>query len=161
MKNKIIINKQHLQKLIEQEVSIHGNECNLNHLDVSAVTDMSEIFLISKFNGDISKWNVSNVKDMTCMFDNSSFNGDISNWDVSKVKDMNFMFLGSKFNKNLDDWKPCKLKNKDDMFENFTVLLPYWYIAENTQRAIKSYELKEKLDNNLGNKNITKIKIKL
>ena len=138
MKNKIIINdRDHLKTTIEQEVSIHGNNCDLNHLDVSK------------------------VKDMTCMFDNSSFNGDISKWNVYKVKNMNGMFFNSQFNKNLDDWKPYKLQAKENMFDNCPALLPYWYIAENTQRAIELYELKEKLDNNLDNKNITKIRIKI
>lgn len=30
---------------------------------------MSNLFLDSKFNGDISQWNVANVSDMECMFE--------------------------------------------------------------------------------------------
>ena len=44
------------------------------------------MFVKSKFNGDISKWDVSMLKDMNWMFYKSKFNGDISNWDVSKVE---------------------------------------------------------------------------
>ena len=43
------------------------------------------MFVDSKFNGDISKWNVSNVKNMNRVFMKSKFNNNISNWDVSNV----------------------------------------------------------------------------
>ena len=104
---------------------------------------------------------MSNVNNMNSMFLSSFFNGDISKWDVSNVIDMNDMFSQSKFNKNLDDWRPYKLQDKYNMFDNCIAPLPYWYMAENTQRAIELYELKKKLDNNLENKNIIKIKVKI
>ena len=50
------------------------------------------MFLISKFNGEIGKWNVSEVKDMSYMFAESEFKGDISKWNFSNVKDMSSMF---------------------------------------------------------------------
>lgn len=77
--------KEELKQMINDEIKKHGNRADLNHIDVSEITDLSGLFETSVFNGDISKWDVSNVKDMSNMFFNSWFNGDISNWDVSKV----------------------------------------------------------------------------
>ena len=55
---------------------------------------MSELFEVTNFNGNISKWYVSNVTDMSFMFyDCKSFNQDISAWDVSNVKDNKYMFI--------------------------------------------------------------------
>ena len=74
--------KGELSKLIWDECKKNGNNCSLNHIDVSKITDMSNLFQAFGFNGDISKWDVSNVTDMCGMFRHSDFNGDISNWDV-------------------------------------------------------------------------------
>ena len=43
-------------------------EYSLNWLDVSGITDMSNLFKDTKYNGDISKWDTSNVTDMSYMF---------------------------------------------------------------------------------------------
>ena len=73
-------------------------EDSMNWLNVSAVTDMDEMFRQTAYNGDISQWDVSNVTTMSGMFMSSSFNGDIGNWDVSNVTDMLCMFNCSPFN---------------------------------------------------------------
>ena len=77
---------------------------NISKWDVSNVTNMGDMFSESQFNGDISKWDVSNVTDMSRMFRDSEFNGDISNWDVSNVTDMNRMFRKSQFNGDISNW---------------------------------------------------------
>ena len=74
--------KIELKDLIDYFIEQFGNECNLNWIDVSNVTDMSFMFYASKFTGDISQWDVSSVTNMSYMFKNSKFNNDISKWNV-------------------------------------------------------------------------------
>lgn len=116
--NKEIIanDKQHLLQLIKREIHINGEECSLNHINVSKINDMGRLFEHSEFNGDISKWDTSNVKTMASMFFCSKFNGDISNWNVSKVEDMEQMFHGAKFNKDISKWDITNVKDMNHMF---------------------------------------------
>ena len=137
--------KDELAKIIEDTIKEKGNNCDLNFIDTSLITDMSDLFFIDyhglsdfngdiskwdvsnvknmdsmfndcKFDGDISKWNVSNVESMWSMFGGSNFNHDINKWDVSKVKDMSYMFAESKFNQSLDKWNPVSCENMEGMF---------------------------------------------
>ena len=74
----IVEDRYELREFIEQRIEERGPNCNLNDIDVSKVTDMSDMFRNIIFNGDISQWDVSNVRNMNSMFAWSSFNGDIS-----------------------------------------------------------------------------------
>ena len=98
--------KDDLSTVIDFYSDNYKNE-SLNWLDVSDITDMSRLFAMSDYNGDISKWDVSNVIDMEWMFQYSRFNKDISKWDVSNVKYFNGMFFNSHINRKY--W-PKKLK---------------------------------------------------
>ena len=96
--NKIIAKDvEHLQSLIHQEMEKNGPNCDLNHINVSNIVDMSYLFKYSSFNGDISKWDVSNVTNMYAMFSYSQFNGDISKWDVSNAIGMAGIFNSMSF----------------------------------------------------------------
>ena len=95
--------KDELQDIIKQRIKKEGNECDLNDIDVSKITDMSNIFFESEFNGDISKWDVSNVEDMEYMFYGSKFSQNISKWDVRNTLYMMGIF----------DYSPLKGKEKE------------------------------------------------
>ena len=51
----IVTNRAHLDQLIAQEMKTQGPSCDLNHLDISAVTDLSSLFAkFATFQGDVS-----------------------------------------------------------------------------------------------------------
>ena len=60
---------------VKNAIEKYGNDCDLNFIDVSNVTNMDNLFYGLDFKGDISKWDVSKVSTMSCMFYESSFNG--------------------------------------------------------------------------------------
>ena len=100
----------HLAEVIKDTIATHGHSCDLNHLDVSSVTDMSTLFLNSFFDGDISRWDVSNVESMAYMFNKSHFSGDISKWNVGKVRYMTGMFREAPCIPDISPWRPYSLE---------------------------------------------------
>ena len=113
--NKFIDSEDHYEYFPEtkEELSKNIEEClnsknyNLNCIDTSKITDMSDLFYSSKFeniNIDVSNWDVSNVKDMSYMFNEcQNFDCDLSKWDVSKVENMSNMFYSCNL-KNTPSW---------------------------------------------------------
>ena len=60
--------KKELKDIIKQRIKQEGNKVDLNDIDVSKITDMSRLFELTDFNGDISNWDVSNVTDTKLIF---------------------------------------------------------------------------------------------
>ena len=88
--------KNELKQLIEQELKEQGPDADLNFIDTSLITDMSELFWpFDISNIKIDEWDVSKVTNMQNMFYMcTKFDGNISKWDVSNVTNYYCMFYG-------------------------------------------------------------------
>ena len=148
-----------IREIVEQEIERLGNEADLNHIDVSAVTDMSKLFQRSEFNGNIAQWDVSNVVDMTQMFRRAAFKGDLSKWNVSNVKSMSAMFFDNKnfihWNNNhdvLSQWDVSNVEDMWGMFSNSEFMgdLTNWNLrnVRNTEKMFFASPLREKYGRN-------------
>ena len=68
---------------IERAMQTHDPECDLNHLDISEMQDISNTFEGTAFVGDVSTWQVGSMRDMRHLFADCPFSGDLSKWDVN------------------------------------------------------------------------------
>ena len=96
-------NKTQLKSLIDY--AFKHKQYDLNFIDTSKITDMSNLFEYCKHDFDVSGWDVSKVKNMSYIFYNCiKFKGKgLENWNVSNVIDMRGMFKGC--NKlTIPDW---------------------------------------------------------
>ena len=124
--------RDELYDLLKELLKERGKDADLNDIDTSAITNMSNLFYhLDPHNIDISEWDVGNVEKMYAMFgDRKNFNSDLSHWNVSNVQDMRYMFCNcQKFNSDLSTWNVSKVKNMEYMFAGCTSLInkPNWY----------------------------------
>ena len=120
--------KKQLRQIIINLLNERGKDADMNDIDVSNITDMSNLFDgLDPYNIDISKWNVSSVTNMMSMFFCcSNFNCDLSQWNVSSVTDKwnvssvtdmcQMFWLCHIFNSNLNKWD---VSSVTDMFQMF------------------------------------------
>ena len=153
--------KEELQDIILKRIKDGGDEIDLNDIDVSKITDMSELFTQTNFNGDISNWNVSNVTNMRFMFYRCKlFNQDISNWNVSNVTDMSGMFLTcTKFNQDISNWDVSNVENMSWMFGNcksFNQDISSWDVFKVTDMSGMFYFC-EKFNQDISNWDVSNV----
>ncbi|WP_300759149.1 BspA family leucine-rich repeat surface protein [uncultured Brachyspira sp.] len=124
-------NTKELKQLVDNE------SVNLNDIDTSLITNMSDLFKCSsrKNYDGIENWDTSNVENMHGLFSfNSYFNNDISKWNVSKVKIMSKMFhFALCFNQPLNEWNVGNAESMNMMFHSakeFNQSLDKWNVSK-------------------------------
>ena len=116
--------KSELSKIIRK--LLKDNQTDLNIIDVSKITNMSDLFSqindnITITNIDISDWDVSNVTNMENMFfDCRKFNCNLSKWNVSNVTTMESMFSNCEnfTGDGLENWDVGNVENIAAIFYN-------------------------------------------
>ncbi|WP_086301876.1 BspA family leucine-rich repeat surface protein, partial [Campylobacter devanensis] len=128
--------KEELRELVSHEA------VKLSEIDISKVSDLSELFKDSKrsdFSG-IEDWDVSHVTNMSGMFWGAeNFNSDISSWDVSNVTDMSGMFACAvNFNSDISSWDVSNVTSMSGMFAaavNFNSDISSWDVSNVTDMS--------------------------
>ena len=141
--------REQLRSIIKYELEHQGPDADLNFIDTSLITDMSELFYglgNAIRNIKIDEWDVSNVKDMNGMFEGCNmFTGSgLGNWDVSNVTNMSNMFEGgaSFVGIGLENWDTSNVIHVSCMFHgatSFNGILSTW----NTKNVVDMYKMFE------------------
>ena len=74
------------------DTNVLGARCDLNHLDLGNMYNLSDLFRNSVFSGDISQWRMDTIQDVRGMFANSMFDGDLSQWNIHSSMCLDGMF---------------------------------------------------------------------
>lgn len=158
----IVNNKEELVKLILRTIRNRGFGVNLNFIDTSRITDMSDLFCkIGNLN--YRKLNIMGYT-LTCIrairyrlkrsitgkIDNDIFQLKIDKWDTSNVKDMSYMFESSRFNQNISDWDVRNVRDMSRMFSGamFDHDIGQWNV-KNLIRAREIFGAGSKFNHNL------------
>lgn len=143
--------------LVREAIATHGPYCDLNHLDVSNVQDMTSVFAGTAFNGDISRWDTSQVLNMSYLFRDCPFAGDISQWDTRSLCAAENMFTRSGFNGNISGWNTARLNCTTGMFEEsvFNGNIASWN-TRSMHQAARMFA-KSKFNGNLSSWNINNV----
>lgn len=161
-----------IKQIVKDELDRLGHDADLNHIDVSEVTNMNNLFYCGNGNGilsdkyedlnpDISKWNVANVTQMKYMFGYcKDFDCDISGWNVGNCK----YFVGTfeqckKFNSDLSQWDTHNAKRLFGTFyycEVFNSNISQWDVS-NVIDMDNLFEGCEKFNQNLSQWDVSKV----
>lgn len=153
-------NKDELSDIITN--AFKNKQYDLNFIDTSLITDMSELFKNINHNFDVSKWDVSNVTNMSRMFYNCrSFNQYISSWDVSNVTNMCFMFYDCKnFNQDIHDWDVSNVTNMRSMFNGCNIFnqdISNWDVSKVTDMDYMFYKCNT-FNQDISSWNVSKVR---
>ena len=104
--------------LVREELALHGPNVDLNHINLSQIDSLQEVFMDTNFTGDIAKWDTSRVENMDRLFQNCPFNGNISDWDTNALRTSSQMFNKSGFNGDISRWNTSNLIAASAMFRD-------------------------------------------
>ena len=110
-------NHEHLQRLIEHELSAQGLSADLNHIDVAGIEDFRGLFEDIEFQGRIDAWDTSKGTMFARMFSDCPFDGDLSRWNVSNATDLTSMFRNAAFGGDVAAWNTAKVETMESMFQ--------------------------------------------